>query len=365
MVMHQEWALTALELLENKKVLHPNYEQCRKRLAAACTSILRGELVVLIGPSRVGKSRSVQDALGVRLPIEPDEHEHMRVVMVEAGNDSKGGEFSTKAFMAECLKAIRHPIFGVADEDDPWEERLQARIFRTPEGTLRAAFRKALELRHTEYFVIDEGHHVRYAPGGDVAAARILDSYKVLASRSNIKLVLAGSYQLLDLLALAPHLLGRQFPIEFPRYHAESRADVLAWQRILRSFSKCIVFGAGESLCDWNRYLFEGSQGCVGQLLRWLRATLAIQMSEGAPCLTRQSLEGARTPAYQELAILAEIVAGEQHLLRVANAVAGGHQHSAASTGGATKPAHEKKSENRKRKPFQRKSRRNKVGGRV
>ena len=164
---------------------------------------------------------------------------------------------------------------------------------------------------------------------------------------------------------LAPHLLGRQFPIEFPRYHAESRADVLAWQRILRSFSKCIVFGAGESLCDWNRYLFEGSQGCVGQLLRWLRATLAIQMSEGAPCLTRQSLEGARTPAYQELAILAEIVAGEQHLLRVANAVAGGHQHSAASTGGATQPAHEKKSENRKRKPFQRKSRRNKVGGRV
>jgi hypothetical protein len=363
--MRQRWVPTALELLENTKVLHPNYEHCRDQLAAACTSILRGELVVLIGPSRVGKSRSVQDALGVRPPIEPDEHEHMRVVMVEAGNDSKGGEFSTKAFMAECLRAIRHPVYGVADEDDPWEERLQAKLFRTPEGTLRAAFRKALELRHTEYLVIDEGHHVRYAPGGDAAAARILDSYKVLASRANIKLVLAGSYQLLELLALAPHLLGRQHPIEFPRYHAESRADVLAWQRILQSFSKCIAFSAGESLCDWNRYLFEGSQGCVGQLLRWLRATLAIQMSEGAPCLTRQSLEGARTPAAQELAILAEIVAGEQHLLRIANAVAGERQRGVASTSSATKSTQEKESKKRKRKPFQRKSRRNKVGGRV
>ena len=365
MVKHQEWVPTALELLENTKVLHPNYEHCRNRLAAACTSILRGELVVLIGPSRVGKSRSVQDALGLRLPIEPDEHSHMRVVMVEAGNDSKGGEFSTKAFMAECLRAIRHPIYGVADEDDPWEERLQAKLFRTPEGTLRAAFRRALELRHTEYFVIDEGHHVRYAPGGDAAAARILDSYKVLASRSNIKLVLAGSYQLLDLLALAPHLLGRQHPIEFPRYRAESRADVIAWQQILQAFSKCIVFSEGESLRDWNRYLFEGSQGCVGQLLRWLRATLAVLKSEGAAYLTRQSLEGARTPAAQELAILAEIVAGERHLLRAADAVAGEHQRGAASTSSAAKSAQEKEPKNRKRKPFQRKSRRNKVGGRV
>src|SRR5690242_3158010 len=178
MVVTESWIQDAIDAIKKLHILHPNYERTYSRLATACSAIMKGELIVLIGPSRVGKTRCVQNALGVRFPIKPDAHARMRVVMVEAGNDSKGGEFSTKAFMVACLRAIHHPIYGIADEDDPWEERLLAKLHRTPEGTLRSALEKAIELRGVEYLVIDEGHHVLYAPGGDQAAARILDSYK-------------------------------------------------------------------------------------------------------------------------------------------------------------------------------------------
>ena len=353
----------AIESVEKVKILHRSFSETRSRLSAACRTIFCGEVIVLIGPSRVGKTRCIRDALGVPSLNVPDDEGVLRTVVVDAGNDSKGGEFSTKGFMAECLRAIHHPIYGIADAADPWGERLHARLYRTSEATLRGAIETAIERRGTEYFVIDEAHHVRYAPGGDAAAARILDSYKCLANRTRIKLILAGSYQLLSLLTLAPHLIGRQQSLEFARYRIESERAVMAWEQVLRHYSKAISFESGQSLSTWNRYLFEGSLGCVGGLSRWLRASLVAMQIEGSSNLNQRVLERCRLPLVQESALLAEIVEGERMMLRmnegerrstvIASSTAAGNSNS--SNEGANKSM---------RKPFQRASRRNRLGGR-
>lgn len=365
MVTSADWAPAALEALKTTKVMHRNYENVRNQLAVASRAVMKGELIVLVGPSRVGKTRCLKDALSVREPNEPDDDQRMSVVLAETSNDSKNGEFSTKAFMAACLRAVRHPIYGVPDEDDPWEERLQAKIHRTPEGTLRAAFERAIGLRRTERVVFDEAHHVQYAPGGVAAAARILDSYKCLANRTNINLVLAGSYQLLDLLLLAPHLLGRQIPLEFPRYRADAREDVAAWQQVLRTFSKHLVFDKGESLCDWGDYLCEGSQGCVGQLLSWLRVALKELLTTSGRVMSRELLERTRKPAAQEESILTEIVKGERQLVRIKRVIT--RRETRPDDGGTNKAGGDDGDPHKGQtcKPFQRKSRRNTVGGRV
>ncbi len=361
MVTSSEWIPGAVEALKTKKIEHRNYEAVRRRLGAASTAVMKGEVIVLVGPSRAGKTRCLRDALNFK-SSEPDSNGHMRIVAAEAGNDSKGGEFSTKAFMAECLRAIHHPIYGVPDEDDPWGARLQATLHRTPEGTLRAALQGALERRQTEFLIIDEAHHTRYAPGGEPAAARILDSYKCLANRTNVKLILVGSYELLDLLALVPHLLGRQHPLEFPRYRAGSRADALAWLQILQTYSRYLLFEPGASLCSWSSYLFEGSQGCVGLLLRWLRAALAKLLSENGAVFTEDVLIETRSPAAQEDAILAEILNGEERLLRATTGKKGALEAASELLIDSQRSCD---SASRKRKPFQRASRRNKVGGRI
>lgn len=362
MVNAAEWAPVALERLKHHKILHRNYESTRHKIQSACSAMMKSELIVLVGPSRVGKTRSLRDALDVFEPNEPDENGRMRVVWVEAGNDSTGGEFSTKAFMAECLRAIRHPIYGVPEEKDAWEERLLARIHRTPEAMLRSALQQGLVLRRTEVMVIDEAHHVRYTAGGNAAASRILDSYKCLANRTNVNLVLSGSYQLQSLLMLAPHLLGRQHPIEFRRYHGDLREDVGAWQQVLQALSKNLLFETDTSLCTWNDYLFEGSLGCIGQLTRWLRAALGHLLSRRGSTLTREDFVRSRSPAVQEEAILAEIIAGEQLQLPAKEDDPQSRAGLTSRDGGEEQVRSPKTT---RRKPFQRASRRNKFKGRV
>lgn len=310
------WITKALDALRALKVEHRNYKKVARRIASSCKAMFRGELLVLVGPSRVGKTRCVREALGIQQDPVPDDDACMRVVIVEAGNESTSGEFSTKGFAMACLRAIRHPVYGVAADDDPWEQKLDELLDRTPERRLWSAFQRALVRRETEYLVIDEAHHVSYVRGGPDAAARVLDSWKCLANATKVKLVLMGSYELLSLVQLATHLLGRQQPLEFARYRSDSRADIEAWEQLLRRFSELLCFQGTESLSTWNQMLFEGSLGRAGGLSLWIRTALAVMEAEGLSSLTRQLLEATRLPALQETAILEEIVEGERNMLR-------------------------------------------------
>jgi len=191
-MVDQHWITEALDSLANLKVEHRNYLNIQSRISSACAAMFRGELLVIVGPSRVGKTRCVRDGMGIPDDNQPEDDQSMRVVIVEAANESTSGEFSTKGFAVSCLRAIRHPIFGVAEPDDPWEQRLSERLGRTTEARLWSAFDSALERRRTEFLVIDEAHHVLYVRGGNQAAARVLDSWKCLANKTKVKLVLTG-----------------------------------------------------------------------------------------------------------------------------------------------------------------------------
>jgi hypothetical protein len=356
-----DWIPKAIDAIRDRKIEHKRYVHVRKRILSGVRAIWPGELIVLVGPSRVGKSRCISDALSVALVNVPDAEGTMRVVMVEAENSSKGGEFSTKAFMLACLKAIRHPIYGGPADDDLWGSKFNQLLHKTSEATLRDAFERALELRQVEYLVIDEAHHVQYVAGGDRAATRVLDSWKCLANQAKIKLVLSGSYKLLSLLGLAPHLIGRQQPLNFGRYKATSRTEVENWEQVLREFSELLQFEDGESLSTWNRTMFEGALGCVGLLSQWIRACLASMLADEADTVTLDRLQSTRLPSLQERDLLAEILIGEEDLKRAHEQLPPPVQSSGSDN--PSKPTCKKKTSTRK--PFQRKSRRSAAGGRA
>lgn len=372
-MVNATWITKALDALRALKVEHRNYKKVTRRIASSCKAMFRGELLVLVGPPRVGKTRCVREALGIPQDPVPDDDELMRVVIVEAGNESTSGEFSTKGFAMACLRAIRHPVYGVAADDDPWEQKLDELLDRTPERRLWSAFQRALIRRKTEYLIIDEAHHVSYVRGGPDAAARVLDSWKCLANTTKVKLVLTGSYDLLSLLRLATHLLGRQQPLEFARYRSDSRADIEAWEQLLRRFSELLRFQGAESLSSWNRMLFEGSMGRAGGLSLWIRTALAVMEAEGLTSMTLEILEATRLPALQEAAILQEIVEGERNMLRfrATNSSAASARGTEGKNDGhvdlqmATQEKTASSKVKRKTVPFRRKPKRNAVNGRA
>lgn len=351
------WIHDAINQIQISKVEHKRYVTVRKTIAARLRAILPGELMVLVGPPRVGKSRCICDALSISEDNKPDSKLVMSAVMVDAENSAKNGEFSTKDFMISCLKAIHHPIYGEPAEDDLWGFKLDQLLHKTSEATLRQAFERSLELRQTEYLIIDEAHHVKYVPGGDAAAARVLDSWKCLANKTKVKLVLSGSYKLLPLLALAPHMVGRQSPLDFGRYRA-NHSDVRSWEQVLREFSKVLKFDENVSLSTWNVLLFDGSLGCVGLLSRWLRSCLASMLSEGVNTLTLEALLAERLPAVQESKLLDEILLGEADMKRL-------HDTTQARLLPQKENKEPKSSRQKSGRPFQRNSRRSPAGGRA
>ena len=103
MVTSDLWILGAIEQIQASKVEHKRYVSIRKRICSRLRAILPGELMVLVGPPRVGKSRCLCDALSIPEDNAPDASLAMSAVMVDAENSAKNGEFSTKDFMVSCL----------------------------------------------------------------------------------------------------------------------------------------------------------------------------------------------------------------------------------------------------------------------
>lgn len=356
--MSSDWIDDAIRSIKAMRIEHRTFNAASNDVFSALWAASPGELVVLVGPSRVGRSRALQDALIRTLHTPNSTLDHPPWVVIQAANESTSGEFSTKSFMQQACAAIKHPIYGVADPDDRFHARLNARLHRTSEHMLRQAFQQALKYFKVQVVAIDESHHVGYVAGGLPSAARVIDSWKCLAFEANVVLVLIGSYKLLPLLQLAPHLIGRQRTIEFPRYRIASKADVEAWEGILEVLSKPLRFPATDvSLRSWNKFLFEKSLGCLGHLLMWLRAALARMKSRGMGALTLQLLQETQFPLGQLRALSEEIVAGERDF--------SARDSHGASISEPSKSEEHAQTDRAQRAPFQRANKRQPSGGRA
>lgn len=312
--MSEHWAVEAIQRIKTTVLAHTNFLRVQADLHQAMFAAQPGEVIPLVGPSRVGKLVVLMKALELAAGKQLGADRRSLYVLVNAENSSVGGLFSTKSFMARGCRAIGHPLYGAGREDDEWNVAYDRMIARTPESLLRDGFERGVRIFGTKFIIFDESQHVGYAVGGEAAAARILDSWKCMAWETQSVLVLVGSYELIDLISLAPHLLGRQQPIELARYRDNSADDIKAFEWILAEYSKLLSFPNGESLRDFNRLLFVGSLGCVGHLNKWLRTALARLLSHKLEVVTEGLLKATAMPAGQRQLLEAAAAVGENAL---------------------------------------------------
>lgn len=310
--MSDTWRLDAHRKISDTCVQHLRFVETVDYLFSQMTFAQPGEVIILVGPSRVGKSRAAQLAarrlIGSPLPQDGV----LPFIIVEAENSSRMGAFSSKAFMRSCLEAVGHPIYGVCQEGDEARSKLDTRINRTPEGLLRDALEHALKIRQTKYLIIDEAHHVGYSGRSNYSGQAILDSWKCMANKTGVVLVLVGGYRLLDLIGLASHLVGRLRPIHFSRYDSTVAADVMAFEQILQTWGQHLRFSRSDSLRRVNSYLFKHSYGCIGHLSKWLRTALSICECRNLGAFSLDILAEARHPEQFEKTILNDIAIGER-----------------------------------------------------
>lgn len=300
------------EFLDHKAIDHRNYQETLNILRSSCSAMLRGSVVALVGPNRVGKTMLVQEALEIDKFAVPDVDQSMRSVWVDVRNNSRGAMFSPKAFYLSCLDAIHHPTWSTFNEGLDEDMEIINRRHRATEAVLAESFERALVQRQTEYLIFDEAHHVLYAPGAD-SPTRILDSFKVLAQAAKVKVVLIGSYPLIAAVNRASHMVGRSQWLHFAPYSATDE-DAREWINILRDFTEGIQPTDAPSLCNWAAELLDGTMGRVGALSLWLRSSLAYSHAKGLHGITEESLRATTSSDSSRASVLAEMMLGKRLL---------------------------------------------------
>lgn len=353
-----DWSGPVLLRLKGKIVAHRNYQQARARINNALVVRQPGECIGFTGPSRGGKTSIAEEIVALHNPAKASTTLIRRpAALIKVRNKGDKGNFTTKTFYLNALKSIHHPFFTV-DGTDLNENAIRIRRMNNePNDNLADILENALEVLGVKYLLIDEAQHLKYIVGGDKSACQVLESLKTLAEAIGCVIVFVGAYPILDVLRLAPHILGREYLVHLPRYRAENPSDIVAFEQVLQWFSKDIQFEAGvRSLRDWNEFLFDGCFGVPGLLSAWIRDGISEMLSRGDSRLHLDHMRFSQKRSADRKEIWTEINDGER-------SVAGWEYPSPewpSEKQGEPKPAKKTKG----LRPFESKPKRYKEGGR-
>ena len=302
MINYTDIAKTINTLDINHPIWIRTLELAYARIALAAP----GQVVCVIGPPRVGKSRmsSIIRSM-LNLPgIGIDDPQSLSIG-VRASNCSTNGAFSTKDFARKAVVALNHPILSTSARDDT-----HTLIRQETEGAYWLALERGLPAAGKRYLFIDEAQNICRAKGRN-GAGSVLDAWKCVAEDTGVVLVLTGTYELHNAMQNSTHMLGRKSFVHFPRYRV-TREDILGFHSILQTYAGYLPLAPElENIHAYSEYLYTGSLGCIGLLERWFRDALGNAMVRSSP-IDLRALEESRACDTDLAITLEEIVAGEE-----------------------------------------------------
>lgn len=252
------------------KLEHQNFKTAYRRLYAQSAFASPGQVIAVVGPTRVGKttlSRRLSAEL-VKEMVDGDDRT-IPLMRIEAATTNQG-KFSTKYFTLCALNELRDPV-----NIEGWSPFRRSQS----ETHLRLQLERCIQYRKTRYLLIDEAHHVLRTPSRE-RAGEILDTLKCLGNSTGLVTVLLGGYELLQTCFSSSHLNGRLTVIDFPPYALESGA-ASEFDRILATFEEILPLKRAGALQEHRQLIFEGSQGCIGLITGWITTALAEMRAQG------------------------------------------------------------------------------------
>lgn len=297
-------------------VAHPLLVQTHEALLAALRPPTEPALVLVYGPTGVGKTtlrrRIEQHLLAAAVPELAQDPGRVPVVGLEAVAP-ESGQFNWKDYYVRLLRALDEPLIErKRDLRDGDQERLRAE-HTIPAPELRRAVEQCLRHRQVAVVLIDEAQHLRRLASGRRLLDQ-MDTLKSLAALTGTTHVLVGTYELLALADLSAQLSRRSQQLHFGRYRAEQAADRQAFQSVLLTFQRHLPLAEEPDLVGHWEALYERSVGCVGVLKHWLQRALAAALEDGAPTLRQRDLDRLALPVRTVLGLAREIAEGEAAL---------------------------------------------------
>lgn len=176
---------------------------------------------------------------------------------------------------------------------------------------IRRSLEKALKNRKTLLLIYDEAQHFTKVTGAK-SSQQQQDYIKSMASLSGTFIVLAGTYELLQLLPRSGQLARRMLPVHLARYRADNPDDWRTFREVILTFEQALPLSDKPQLLDHAESLFRGSLGCVGLLKCWLNRSLALVIESKSKRMTLEHLRATMLPKPALDRIEQEIREGEK-----------------------------------------------------
>jgi hypothetical protein len=305
-----------LDHFRNFTMAHPRLVMARDELMDAIDGATPGSLVLVLGPTGVGKTTlrtKVEHLLLQQMtPLMTADPSRLPFVSVEVPPPHTG-RFRWRDYFNRLLLAMNEPL-------------IHSKTMRVASNTptpatsivgdtdLSYAAEQALRYRRPPVVFVDEAQHLARVASGRRLSDQ-LDVVKDIANRTGTVHVLLGTYELLAFRNLSAQLSRRCLDLHFQRYRADSGTDRQIFQSVLLTFQKQLPFdGTEPDLMAMWEFLYERSVGCVGVLKEWIVRACVRSIRHGAATLTHEHLEMTALSISQCEKILAESREGETRL---------------------------------------------------
>ncbi len=305
--------------LENLTVKHPKQQDAKERIEFFANHASSVSLIVLAGPSGVGKSNLLERFIesfnqqhATTIAANPSAVPIVYTQAVANGHKS----FDFRRLHTDALKALHDPFARYRSHR---RTNNAPRVRLDGESKTAARLREDLEdemmARQTLVWVIDEAHHV-VRGGKSGKPGDQFDILKSFAQITGVKVVLAGTYDLPQFLASSGQLSRRSATVQLDRYHWHDQKERNIFASVVAKILQQLPLEDVPKVVGNTEYFYVHSCGCVGICKDWIMRAFAIAMREGSKTLTLAHLEQARLNNEQLETISADIEKGEYFMRR-------------------------------------------------
>jgi len=273
-----------------------------------------GTMVLVIGPSRVGKTTLIR-LLEERLLTQAKSQMERDASFIPFASITAAGpnasRFDWRTYYRAILRGLQDPF-------------VDGKIARIRERELREAMETALLQRRPLALIVDEAHHLAKTASGRHLQDQ-LDHLKYFENLTGVSHLLVGTYELRPFRKINAQLACRSVDIHFPRYDAAKEEEAQVFRSVLWALQRQFPVEQEPQLVDQWEFLYARSIGCIGLVKMHLNRALNLALTEKKKTVTLAHLRKTALPeARVELALrnaleseteLAESAGADERLL--------------------------------------------------